>query len=282
MSEAQDMAVAGDRGDDEEAEKRGLGARRPVIEVDNLVTHYPGSKVPTLTGVSLTVYENEIVCIMGGSGSGKSTLLRQLMALDTPTSGSIRILGDDLTRIGHNRMYELRKRMGVAFQGGAMFNSMSVGENLKLPLREHARLGETQMDIMTRMKLAFVNLEPGTAEMLPSELSGGMLKRAALARAIMMDPKLLLCDEPSAGLDPALSAAIDELILRLREAMEMTIVVVTHERESAFRIADRIIILDKGEILMAGTLEELRAKGPKRVQNLLDGVPEETEIASWI
>lgn len=272
MSEAPDMAAAGVARE----------ARRPVLEVENLVTHYPGSSAPTLSGISLTVYENEIVCIMGGSGSGKSTLLRQLMALDRPTSGSIRVLGHDLSRIGHDRMYELRKQMGVAFQGGAMFNSMSVGENLKLPLREHARLAEPQMNIMARMKLAFVNLEPSTAEMLPSELSGGMLKRAALARAIMMDPKLLLCDEPSAGLDPAISAALDELILRLREAMEMTIVVVTHERESAFRIADRLIILDKGEILMTGTLEELRAKGPKRVQDLLDGVPEESELASWI
>jgi phospholipid/cholesterol/gamma-HCH transport system ATP-binding protein len=255
--------AAGVRGDDEEAEMGALEARRPVVEVENLVTHYPGSRVPTISDVNLTVYENEIVCIMGGSGS-------------------IRVLGNDITRIGHNRMYELRKQMGVAFQGGAMFNSLSVGENLKLPLREHAKLAESQMDIMARMKLAFVNLEPSTAEMLPSELSGGMLKRAALARAIMMDPKLLLCDEPSAGLDPAVSAALDELILRLREAMEMTIVVVTHERESAFRIADRMIILDKGKILITGTLDELRAKGPKRVQDLLDGVPEESEMASWI
>ena len=256
--------------------------RAPVIEVEDLVTHFPGNLEPTLKGVNLTVLDNEIVCIMGGSGSGKSTLLRQIMALDRPTSGRLRILGKDLTRLGQREMYELRRSIGVAFQGGAMFNSMTVGENLRLPLREHARLAEEQMEIMTRMKLAMVNLDARTADKLPSELSGGMLKRAALARSIMMDPKLLLCDEPSAGLDPAVSAAIDDLILRLREAMSMTVVVVTHERTSAFKIADRIIMLDKGEILMTGTLEELRARGSQRVQDLLEGVPEEAELASWI
>ena len=253
-----------------------------IIEVADLVTHYPGNPEPTLKGVNMRIYPNEIVCIMGGSGSGKSTLLRQIMALDTPTAGTVRILGQDLAGIGHRDMHELRKKIGVAFQGGAMFNSMTVGENLKLPLREHAKLAEEQMDIMVRMKLAFVNLDPDTANKLPSELSGGMLKRAAMARAIMMDPNLLFCDEPSAGLDPAVSAALDDLILKLRDVMSMTIVVVTHERASAFKIADRIVILDKGEILISGTLEELRAQGSKRVQDLLDGVPEEAEVASWI
>ncbi len=253
-----------------------------VIDVRDLVTHYPGNAEPTLKGVNMRIYPNEIVCIMGGSGSGKSTLLRQIMALDRPTSGQVRILGHDLSAIGHRDMHELRKKIGVAFQGGAMFNSMTVGENLKLPLREHAKLAEEQMDIMVRMKLAFVSLDPETALKLPSELSGGMLKRAAMARAIMMDPGLLFCDEPSAGLDPAVSAALDDLILKLRDVMGMTIVVVTHERASAFKIADRIVILDKGKILMSGTLDELRATGPKRVQDLLDGVPEETEVANWI
>jgi phospholipid/cholesterol/gamma-HCH transport system ATP-binding protein len=256
--------------------------KRVVIKVRDLVAQYPGNPEPTLNSISLDIYDNEIVCIMGGSGSGKSTLLRQIMALDRANKGEIRILGKNLRRIGHSDMYELRKSIGVAFQGGAMFNSMTVGENLKLPLREHASLAEEQMDIMVRMKLAFVKLDVATADKLPSELSGGMLKRAAFARAIMMDPKLLFCDEPSAGLDPAVSASIDDLILSLREAMSMTIVVVTHERSSAFRISDRIVMLDKGNILMAGTLDELRAHGSKRVQDLLDGVPEETEAADWI
>jgi phospholipid/cholesterol/gamma-HCH transport system ATP-binding protein len=253
-----------------------------VIKVEDLVTHYPGNPEPTLKGVDMEIHPNEIVCIMGGSGSGKSTLLRQIMALDQPTAGRVHILGHDLAAIDHRDMHKLRKKIGVAFQGGAMFNSMTIGENLKLPLREHTKLAEEQMDIMVRMKLAFVSLDPNTSEKLPSELSGGMLKRAAMARAIMMDPSILFCDEPSAGLDPAVSAALDELILKLRDAMNMTIVVVTHERASAFKIADRIVMLDKGEILMSGTLDELRAKGSKRVQDLLDGVPEEAEVANWL
>lgn len=253
-----------------------------VIEVENLVTHYPGNPEPTLKGVNLTVHKNEIMVIMGGSGSGKSTLLRQLMGLDKPTSGEIRILGQDITTMNAMQMQRMRRLMGVAFQGGAMFNSMTVGENLKLPVREHTKLAESQMEIMARMKLSFVNLEVSTAEKMPSELSGGMLKRAALARAIMLDPKLLFCDEPSAGLDPAVSASIDDLILRLRDALGMTIIVVTHERASAFKIADRICMLDRGDILMVGTLDELRASENKRIHDLLDGVAEEVEAGAWL
>jgi len=263
---------------------RGASAARraKVVEVDNLVTHFSGVGEAMLKGVSVTVHEGEIMVIMGGSGSGKTTLLRHMIGLDTPTSGGVKILGRDITKLNAGEMYHMRKSMGVSFQGGAMFNSMTVGENLKLPLREHTRLAEPQMEIMTRMKLAFVNLEVETAQKLPSELSGGMLKRAALARAIMMDPKLLFCDEPSAGLDPAVSAAIDDLILRLRDAMNMSIVVVTHERASAFKIADRITMLDKGRVLMTGTLNELRASDNKRIHDLLEGVPEETEVGAWI
>ena len=267
---------------EQNAELRPGDDRPVVIEVRDLVAQYPGNPEPTLKGVSFDIYENEIVSIMGGSGSGKSTLLRQIMALDRAGDGDILILGKSLRRVGHSEMHGLRKSIGVAFQGGAMFNSMTVGENLKLPLREHAKLAEEQMNIMVRMKLAFVNLDPATADKLPSELSGGMLKRAAMARAIMMDPKLLFCDEPSAGLDPAVSASLDDLILSLRDAMAMTIVVVTHERESAFKISDRIIMLDRGEILMVGTLDELRERGSKRVKDLLEGVPEEAEAADWI
>jgi len=263
---------------------RGAPAARrvKVVEVDNLVTHFPGNREPTLRDVDLTVHEGEIMVIMGGSGSGKTTLLRHMIGLDTPTSGGVKILGRDITKLNAGEMYHMRKSMGVSFQGGAMFNSMTVGENLKLPLREHTKLAEPQMEIMTRMKLAFVNLAVETAQKLPSELSGGMLKRAALARAIMMDPKLLFCDEPSAGLDPAVSAAIDDLILRLRDAMNMSIIVVTHERASAFKIADRITMLDKGRVLMTGTLDELRASDNKRIHDLLEGVPEETEVGAWI
>ncbi len=164
--------------------------------------------------------------------------------------------------------FEFSKNLGVAFQGGALFSSMSVGENLMLPLREHASLDENTMRIMMRLKLEVVSLS-GFEHLMPSELSGGMVKRAAFARALMMDPVLLFCDEPSAGLDPVVSAALDELILRLREALGMTIVVVTHELDSAFQIADRITVLDQGDVLAIGTVDEIRGHESSRVQDLL-------------
>jgi phospholipid/cholesterol/gamma-HCH transport system ATP-binding protein len=215
--------------------------------------------------------------IMGGSGSGKSTLLRRLLGLERPTSGSIRLLGQEISRMSELELYELSRRIGVAFQGGALFSSMSVGENVMLPLREHTRLDRETMRIMMRLKLEVVNLA-GFEDLMPSELSGGMTKRAAFARAIAMDPAILFCDEPSAGLDPAVSSALDELILRLRDALGTTIVVVTHELESAFRIADRITVLDRGEILFVGSVAQVRECQDPRVQNLLNRRFEEEEI----
>jgi phospholipid/cholesterol/gamma-HCH transport system ATP-binding protein len=163
----------------------------------------------------------------------------------------------------------LRKRTGVAFQGGALLSSMSVGENVMLPLREHTDLDRSTMQIMVRLKLEVVDLA-GFEHLMPAELSGGMVKRAALARAVVMDPKLLFCDEPSAGLDPVVAAALDALILRLRNALGMTVVVVTHELDSAFNIADRIVVLDRGTILTIGTVDEVRRCADVRVQNLLN------------
>lgn len=248
---------------------------RTVIEVRDLVTHYGERKI--LDGISLAVRAGEIIIIMGGSGSGKSTLLRHLLGLHRPTSGSIRLLGIDITRASAREMHELRKNMGVAFQGGALFSSMSVGENVKLPLREHTRLDENTMSIMARLKLEVVNLG-GFENLMPAQLSGGMIKRAALARAIVMDPELLFFDEPSAGLDPVVSAELDELILKLREAMGMTIVVVTHELDSAFKLADRIVVLDQGRILMTGTVAEVKAADNHRIQDLLNRRPRSEEL----
>lgn len=243
-----------------------MGTGTYAIEVRDLVTHYGQRRI--LNEVSLEVAPEEIHIIMGGSGSGKSTLLRHLLGLHTPTSGSIRLLGQDLTTATAQQMQELRKRMGVAFQNGALLSSMTVGENVQLPLREHTRLDEQTMAIMARMKLEVVNLG-GFERLRPAELSGGMIKRAALARAIVMDPKLLFFDEPSAGLDPVVAAELDELILRLRDSMKMTIVVVTHELESAFKIADKITILDQGRILQSGSVEQVRGSTLPRVQDLL-------------
>ncbi len=243
-----------------------------VIEVEDLVTHYGPRKI--LDGVSMNVVEGEIMVIMGGSGSGKSTLLRYLMSLEAQTSGTIKILGEDIAALSMAKMFALRKKIGVAFQGGALFSSMTVGENIMLPLHEHTSLDPLTMEIMARMKLEVVDLS-GFEDLMPAELSGGMIKRAAFARAIVMDPKILFCDEPSAGLDPVVASALDDLILRMRDAMGMSIVVVTHELESVFKIADRVTVLDRGKILFIGTLEELRNSPNERIQNLLNRQTEE-------
>jgi len=251
--------------------------RSPVLEVRDLVTHYGDTEI--LHGVNMAVHEGEIMIIMGGSGSGKSTLLRYLLGLGIPTSGNIYILGKDITHLSAMEMHDLRKNMGVAFQGGALLSSMTVGENVQLPLYEHTGLDKKTMQIMARMKLEVVNLG-GFENLMPAQLSGGMIKRAAVARAIVMDPKLMFFDEPSAGLDPVVAAELDELILRLRDAMQMTIVVVTHELQSAFKIADRITVLDKGNILMTGTVDEVHASGNERIQSLLNRRPSNEEISA--
>ncbi|HEY5790681.1 MAG TPA: ABC transporter ATP-binding protein, partial [Gammaproteobacteria bacterium] len=246
-----------------------------VIEVESLVTHY-GTRM-ILKGIDMNVRRGEVMVIMGGSGSGKSTLLRHLLGLEQATSGRISLLGQDITRLDGRGMQELRKKMGVAFQGGALFSSLSVGENVMLPLVEHTRLDRSTMEIMTRLKLEVVDLA-GFENLRPSELSGGMIKRAALARAIVMDPQLLFCDEPSAGLDPVVASALDDLILRLRDALGMTIVVVTHELDSAFKIADRVTVLDRGDVRFIGSVPELRASPDERIQNLLNRRTEVEEL----
>jgi phospholipid/cholesterol/gamma-HCH transport system ATP-binding protein len=246
-----------------------------VIEIENLVAHY-GDRV-ILQDINLAVRTGEIMVIMGGSGSGKTTLMRNMLGLNKPTSGSIRIFGKDITRIKKRELYEIRRKIGVAFQGGALLGSMTVAENIELPLRQHTRLDENTIRIMSRMKLEVVNLA-GFENLMPSELSGGMVKRAALARSIVMDPNLLFFDEPSAGLDPVVSAELDELILRLKEAMNVTIVVVTHELESAFKIADRITVLGSGQLLMTGTVDEIRQSDNEVIQDMLNRRPRDEAV----
>jgi phospholipid/cholesterol/gamma-HCH transport system ATP-binding protein len=246
-----------------------------VIEVQDLVTHYGSRKI--LDGVGMQMQHGEIRVIMGGSGSGKSTFLWHLLGLRAPTSGSIKLLGQDLSKISSRSLQDLRKQTGVSFQGGALFTSLTVGENVALPLREHTDLDENTIRIMSRLKLEVVNLG-GFQDLMPSQLSGGMIKRAALARAVVMDPKLLFFDEPSAGLDPVVSAELDELILRLRDAMRMSMVVVTHELESAFKIADKITVLDQGKVLMSGSVDEVRGSEHERVQDLLNRRPRDITV----
>ena len=247
----------------------------PVIDVHGLEVHYGRRRI--LHGIEFRVMPGEIRVIMGGSGSGKSTLLRALLGLKRPTRGTVRLLGTDIATASAAELLALRRRMGVSFQGGALFTSMTVGDNVALPLREHTRLDENTIRIMSRLKLEVVNLG-GFQDLMPAQLSGGMVKRAALARAIVMDPKLLFFDEPSAGLDPVVSAELDELILQLRDAMRMSIVVVTHELESAFKIADTITVLDQGNVLLTGTVDEVRASDNERIQDLLNRRPREVEV----
>jgi phospholipid/cholesterol/gamma-HCH transport system ATP-binding protein len=226
-----------------------------------------------LHGITFDVKREETLVILGGSGSGKSTLLRTLVGLERPSSGEIWIKGKDIATISQEEMDEIRKRIGMSFQGSALFGSMTVGENVALPLREHTQLEDSTIEIMLRLKLEQVGLA-GYEYYMPSQLSGGMMKRAAVARALAMDPEIIFFDEPSAGLDPIIAAGIDKLILELKRAFRMTIVVVTHELASAFLIADRMVLIDKGNVVAIGTKEEMKASQQPRVRQFLDRVAE--------
>jgi phospholipid/cholesterol/gamma-HCH transport system ATP-binding protein len=226
-----------------------------------------------LHGISFDVMRGETLVILGGSGSGKSTLLRTLVGLERPSSGEIWLKGKNIAAISDEEMDEIRKKIGMSFQGGALFGSMTVGENVALPLREHTKLEDPTIEIILRLKLDQVGLA-GFENYMPSQLSGGMKKRAAVARALAMDPEILFFDEPSAGLDPIIAAGVDELILDLKKAFHMTIIVVTHELASAFLIADRMVLIDKGNVVAIGTTQEMRASTHPRVRQFLDRIPE--------
>ncbi len=226
-----------------------------------------------LHGISFDVVHGETLVILGGSGSGKSTLLRTLVGLERPSSGEIWLKGKNIAAISEAEMDEIRKKIGMSFQGGALFGSMTVGENVALPLREHTKLEESTIEIILRLKLDQVGLS-GFENYMPSQLSGGMKKRAAVARALAMDPEILFFDEPSAGLDPIIAAGVDQLILELKSAFHMTIIVVTHELASAFLIADRMVLIDKGNVVAIGSTEEMRASTQPRVRQFLDRIAE--------
>jgi phospholipid/cholesterol/gamma-HCH transport system ATP-binding protein len=230
-------------------------------------------EVEILHGITFDVKRGETLVILGGSGSGKSTLLRTLVGLEKPSSGEIWIKGKNIAAIPDAEMDEIRKKIGMSFQGSALFGSMTVGENVALPLREHTKLEDSTIEIMLRLKLEQVGLA-GFEYYMPSQLSGGMKKRAAVARALAMDPEILFFDEPSAGLDPIIAAGIDQLILELKQAFRMTIIVVTHELASAYLIADRMVLIDKGHVVAIGTTAEMRASTQPRLRQFLDRVPE--------
>src|SRR5216684_2472115 len=243
----------------------------PVLSLRNLRVSYGEREI--LHGISFDVVHGETLVILGGSGSGKSTLLRTLVGLERPSSGEIWLKGKNIAAISAEEMDEIRKKIGMTFQGGAVFGSMTVGENVPLPLREHTKLEESTIEIILRLKLDQVGLS-GFENYMPSQLSGGMKKRAAVARALAMDPEILFFDEPSAGLDPIIAAGVDQLILELKEAFHMTIIVVTHELASAFLIADRMVLIDKGNVVAIGTTAEMRSSAHPRVRQFLDRIAE--------
>jgi len=251
----------------------------PIISVRDVTVSYNGRRV--LDGVTLDILRGETMVLLGGSGSGKSTLLRQIIGLERPQSGEILVNGVDLAKCTARELKRVRRSIGMAFQNAALFNSMSVEDNVALPLREHTRLAESTISLMTWMKLAVVGLAD-FGKLSPQALSGGMKKRAAVARALSLDPELLVFDEPSAGLDPIVAAELDELILGLKRAFSMTVVVVTHEMESAFRIADRMAMLYRGSLIAVGTKEELKSNPHPRIRQFFDRVPDNIADAAAV
>lgn len=248
-----------------------MDKKETIIEVKDLVRNFGERRV--LDGVNLQIHKGETIVIMGGSGCGKSTLLRHIIGTMQPDSGNIYIKGVDITAARQSELDELRKKFGMLFQTGALFDSMTVEENINLPLREHTNLDEKIINIMIKMKLELVGLR-GFEKMMPSQLSGGMRKRVGLARAIAMDPEIIFYDEPTAGLDPVVAGVIDKLILDLSNKLSVTSIVVTHDMQSVFRIADRIAMLHKGKILEVGTPDQIRNSNNEYVKQFINGSPE--------
>src|SRR5215813_4877184 len=243
----------------------------PIISIRDLSVTLSGH--PVLKGVNLDVKRGEVLVVLGGSGAGKTTLLRQIIGLEQPSSGTVYVQGVDINHCPEKELNHIRRTMGVAFQEAALFGGLSTRENVEMPLHELTSLAEPVIGIISYLKLAAVGLGD-VCDLGPAELSGGMKKRAAVARATALDPELLIFDEPSAGLDPIVAAELDDLILFLRRLFQMTIVVITHELASAFRIADRIAFLCQGSLCAVETKEAFQASTDPRIRQFIDRVPD--------
>jgi phospholipid/cholesterol/gamma-HCH transport system ATP-binding protein len=251
-----------------------------LIEIRGLNSYYDSRQV--LFDVEFGIPKHQVTVIMGVSGCGKTTLFRHLTGLKRTKPGEIMVDGQDLGKFSEGRLRSYRRRIGVLFQSGALFNSMSLRENIAVPLKVHTKLAEETIRIMAVMKLNMVGLSK-FSDYMPSQLSGGMRKRAGLARSLAMDPEVLFVDEPSSGLDPITAAGLDRLLLDLRKTLGMTVVVVTHELESAFKIADRMVVMDKGRVMAAGIPEDIRNSADERVRQFLsrEADPQQVNLDSY-
>jgi phospholipid/cholesterol/gamma-HCH transport system ATP-binding protein len=243
--------------------------RDKVIEIDKVSTRFGDHVVHS--GLDLEVRRAEIFALVGGSGSGKSTLLREMILLQRPDSGAIRVLGADLQQLGEDEALALRQRWGVMFQHGGLFGSLTVHENVGLPLREHTGLADALIDEIAAWKLAMTGLAPAVGAQYPSELSGGMMKRASLARALALDPELLFLDEPTAGLDPESAGGVDELVCKLRDLFGLTIVMITHDLDLLWQVADRVAVLAEGRVQGIGSMSELSRMDHPAIRRFFDG-----------
>ena len=240
-----------------------------VIEISQLSTSFGEHVVHS--GIELEVRRAEIFALIGGSGSGKSTLLREMILLQRPDSGSIRVLGVDLDRLADDAALALRQRWGVMFQHGGLFGSLTVQENIGLPLREHTELEDALIDEIAAAKLALTGLKAEVGAQYPSELSGGMMKRASLARALALDPELLFLDEPTAGLDPDSAGGVDELVRKLRDLFGLTVVMITHDLDLLWQVADRVAVLAEGKVQGVGSMTELSRMDHPAIRQFFDG-----------
>jgi phospholipid/cholesterol/gamma-HCH transport system ATP-binding protein len=248
-----------------------MPSTEPVVEVSNLFRKFGDRTV--IDNLSFTIHRGETLVIMGGSGCGKSTLLRHIIGVMKPTAGSVKIFGQEITAMDDRQIIDIRRRFGMLFQSGALLASLTVGENVALPLQQHTDMSIDEIEQTVTQKLQMVGLN-GFNNLKPAEISGGMRKRVGLARALALDPELLFSDEPTSGLDPIMTAVVDQLTLELTKGEGMTAVVVTHDMTSAFRIATRMIMLGRGRILAQGTPDEIRTHPDPEVQQFINGEPD--------